>query len=275
MSSLVVEVMTSLSNVYRLTENQVNSGKVIQVKPVKSVQPTQPEHTQEDKVETLQRESEELFNQAKDELEQAKAEAERLIQEANNKIEKEYEALEQQSKETLEQSKAQGYQEGFQQGKEEAEQQYDVVLNEMQQLTGAIKDQYQQKLKDAEFDILQIALASAEKIIQQQLTDDSTKFLNIVKHSLEEVVDQPEVVLNINPEDYSQVHQYRQELEQLFPDKSILTIYPNKEITKFGCRIESPFGMIDSSLDSQLEQLKQHLTDLIKGEKPFGSEEDH
>ncbi|GEL75879.1 flagellar assembly protein FliH [Tenuibacillus multivorans] len=264
-----------MSNVYRLTENQVNSGKVIQVKPVKSVQPTQPEHTQEDKVETLQRESEELFNQAKDELEQAKAEAERLIQEANNKIEKEYEALEQQSKETLEQSKAQGYQEGFQQGKEEAEQQYDVVLNEMQQLTGAIKDQYQQKLKDAEFDILQIALASAEKIIQQQLTDDSTKFLNIVKHSLEEVVDQPEVVLNINPEDYSQVHQYRQELEQLFPDKSILTIYPNKEITKFGCRIESPFGMIDSSLDSQLEQLKQHLTDLIKGEKPFGSEEDH
>ncbi|WP_194840824.1 flagellar assembly protein FliH [Filobacillus milosensis] len=256
-----------MSNIYRLTDERSKSGKVIQVKPVHQKETTSHDN---DSTEIKQQQIEELRIKAKQELDRAKEEANQLLSEAKLNIEEKYKKLEEQSHQMMNEAKDNGYQEGysegFKKGELEAERIYEELIKNAQELVQQTKNDYHEKLKEAENDIIKLTISSVEKILLQKMTEDQSTYFNIIKDSLEEVIHQPEVTLNVHPGQYKFLQENIEELEELFPNKGVLTIFPNKDLSENSCLIESPFGMIDSSIDTQLHQLKIHLTDIIKGE---------
>ncbi len=59
----------------------------------------------------------------------------------------------------------------------------------------------------------------------------------------------------------------KQEIEQTIGNQASLSIFPNKELAKYSCIIETPFGQIDASIDTQLTELKTKLIDLLEEDK--------
>lgn len=52
----------------------------------------------------------------------------------------------------------------------------------------------------------------------------------------------------------------------LFPKELDFYIYPDEELSEMDCIIESANGRIDASIDSQLEEIKNKLIELLESE---------
>jgi flagellar assembly protein FliH len=68
-----------------------------------------------------------------------------------------------------------------------------------------------------------------------------------------------EITLLVNPTDYenlgSQVNRLAESLCQLAPS----AIVPDASITAGGCRVETKFGEVDQTIESQLRRIEQEL----------------
>lgn len=249
--------MISLSKIFRLSTNEIKN-KNIQLKPI-SIETEIIEEVEEVAVDPNV-----LIKQAEQKLADANEQAKQLIENAEKQIEEKKLELEKQSEQIFEMAKVQGKEEGYQIGLAEAEKKYEEKFDEINQLIELTKLDYRNKLRKAEKDILAIALKSTEKILKKKLEDEPSLFLNLIKQVLHEVIEQPEINIYVHPKMFAIVKEQQGDLENLLADKTELYIYPKSDLHEHGCQIESPFGIIDVSLDVQLDLLKKELLKLVK-----------
>lgn len=208
---------------------------------------------------TLKKEAEQLYKQAEAKLKQTEADIENMIVQARKQIESEKKQWEQERHQLIEQAKKQGFEAGFEEGESRAHQQYQQIIDETRSIIDLARQEYENKLSDSEMDILDIALKAAEKIIHLKLSDQPELFINIVKSAIEEVRQMPQVNVYVHPSQYDSVMEFKQELQTIVDGNGNLSIYPKHDITENSCLIESPFGKIDASIDTQLRELKSRL----------------
>lgn len=204
-------------------------------------------------------------------LHNAYQEAEKIINEAMeqkkeilSQIQKEKEAWNEEKQSLMEEAQKTGYQDGFQKGKEDGYKQYENVVKQAEQLIHHSKKDYQKKLEQSEETIIKIAMKAAEKILAKKLEDDDELFLAIVREVIHEVKEYPEVKIYVHPDKYAYLLDQKDELKELFTTNVELYIFPDHHLKQNGIYVESPFGKIDASVDTQLEQLKTKLLNLVR-----------
>lgn len=209
-------------------------------------------------------------------LRDAKQEAETLLMDAKQKaqaiaaeIQQDRERWENQEKAMfIEQAQKEGYQQGVEDGFQKG---YKEIAGEIafaKEVVESSKKDYRQHIESAETVILNLAMKVAEKIIGHQLEKDEESFLSIVKRAIKEARDYREVQLHIHPVQYQSILSHKEELIAIFPKDTELYIFPDDEIEENSCIIESENGRIDASVDSQLQEIKVKLTELLwKGSK--------
>ncbi|WP_407640171.1 flagellar assembly protein FliH [Bacillus massiliglaciei] len=206
--------------------------------------------------------------------EAARLEAEEILLKAHNEalrlkreIEEDRQRWENEEKPLL---REQAQKEGFQQGYEDGQQKGYQEMAESIQFAGSIiessKEDYQKHIEASEPVILELAVQVAGKIIASKLESEDETFLGIVKRAVKQVKEHTEVQLHIHPMHYPFVLDHKDELLAIFPRETELYIYPDEEMSETGCYIESDKGRIDASVDTQLEEIKQKLTELLEGE---------
>lgn len=239
--------------------------KVIRLQPVfvsSTGEEVSPELTQ------LQanQEAEKVLTNAKLQSEALLNEANEMIQQAHQQI-KELKAVWEIEKEQLkEEALAEGYQAGFNKGEMAASEQYSFILNDAKQTVELAKAEYLNQIDQAEETILRLGIKVAEKIIRAHLDETKDDFIQVVKHAIKEVKDYADINIIVHPTMYELVLSQKEELTSLFNGEKTLYIYPNEELTETGCLVESSFGRIDASIDSQLNELKVKLLELIEEE---------
>lgn len=109
-------------------------------------------------------------------------------------------------------------------------------------------------------EILTLSLHIAEKItgIQSDIHDET--ILNVVKKAIDAAIAKEQVVVRVNSMDYALLDCRRDEIEKLLDEKVSLSIINDQEVTKGGCIIETESGLIDASIESQLDKVKQLLS---------------
>jgi len=107
--------------------------------------------------------------------------------------------------------------------------------------------------------IVKLAVRSAEKVIKQQLSEHPESFLEIVKAAIHELKDHAVVSIFLHPDNYEHVLKQKDELRQLLDAETKLAIYIREDLEKNSCLIEHPYGQIDASVDTQLDQIRQAL----------------
>lgn len=247
--------MISLSN-----PSSTPPKKVIEIKPIEL--PSNPE----DEVK-----EEDNYQSIKDKITEAQKEYEELnlrLNERRQEVEKEIQQLKedwQQEKEQLIQAAQQtGYQQGFEQGKQDSLQQYSQMIDEAQKIIEQANKDARKKIEQSDEIILKIAMQAAEKILYQSLEEDADKFVGIVKAAMDYVKKHPTIAVYTSPKDYAYLLEHQEELKEILQGQSELSIYPDSDLDSYQVYIESPVGRLEASVDTQLEEIRNHLAQVME-----------
>lgn len=124
-------------------------------------------------------------------------------------------------------------------------------------------------LKNAERDIVALALIVAEKIIGQDLERDQNTLLQICGTAIENMRNAKQMTLRVNPQNSAFLRQNARSLMELIGRQVDIAIKDDSEVEDGGCIVQTEFGTIDARLPTQLSMLKEVLlTDNAKKEGP-------
>ncbi|WP_077621965.1 flagellar assembly protein FliH [Sediminibacillus massiliensis] len=204
----------------------------------------------------------EKLQEAEQLIEKAKHDAENLIKQADERITKQKQAWESERHQLSDQAKKEGYLEGIEIGKQEGLKEQGRLIEEAQRVLDEAKKDYLTTLDSSEEVILELAMKAAGKIIKTELNGEA--YLNIVKAAIQEVKEQKSITIYSSPEEYKLVLDQKDELQSITKGDAELSVYPDSQLKKGGCIIESPFGRIDASVDTQLIEIREKLFEISR-----------
>ncbi|WP_370222786.1 flagellar assembly protein FliH [Cytobacillus sp.] len=203
----------------------------------------------------------------------AREEAERIVNAARidsekktRQMEEQLEALEQKKQMVLEEARSEGFAAGADEGRQSSLREYSELIHMAREVVNSAKHDYQQHIESSERTILNLGLKVAGKILGEVLDQNSDQFLSIVKRALKEARDYTEIQLHVHPMHYDLILSHKEELIRVFPKETDLYIYPDEELSNTSCIIESANGRIEASVDSQLEEIKRKLFEMLESE---------
>jgi flagellar assembly protein FliH len=263
----VVEVTISLSSIYKY-QPHINT-KIIELKPIiqnnKQTEETD-EFEQMDQSEagpTIQ----EKHAAADRAIDEANEQAKRILDDAKSEVEQLRQELEEEKKQAFEEAQTSGYQAGYESGEQEGKQHYQEIIEQAQSVLVLAKKDYDATVQQSEQTISMLALEAASKILNKKLEDDPECFVDIVKGVMKEVREQKNITIYAHPNDYPLILSQKDELLSIFYTDAELSIFPDGDLTTGSCIVESTFGRIDASIESQLLELREKLYELSQEEK--------
>ena len=105
--------------------------------------------------------------------------------------------------------------------------------------------------------IAKLAVEIARKILSQKIQDKDYEIESIVKKALSNATVQNNIVVHLNPEDLAEYQKIQQNNNtEISPDIKFVS---DAKIGQAECLIETPKGIIESLIDSHLEQVSKAL----------------
>ena len=165
--------------------------------------------------------------------------------------------------------KAEAWREGFQLGYDEglrlaAEEQHDTGTRLSAMLQGIASDT-EALVRGLEVQVVELALAIAEKVIAREARIDREIVMNVVRSALSEVHDVAELRIRVNPDDVPLLETRWQEmLPRSVAERSELV--PDDLVERGGVLVESRIGYVDSQLKTRLNQVVTTFQAVLDGE---------
>lgn len=209
-------------------------------------------------------EAENLLASAKQDAEEIRKQALDEAELIRNQILNEKKKVEEETEYAKEQARKSGYDEGFQQGLKEGKQTYDISILEAQRIVDMAKKDYVETIERAEPIIVELAIAISEKIIGEALKENKECWGTLLEQVMMEVREQDVIKIYVHPIWYERTLQQKEEIENLLSHGQELYIYPDSKLQETACIVETPFGQIDASIDSQLSEMKVQLLEKLK-----------
>lgn len=207
-----------------------------------------------------------ILGQAKQEAEailsKALAEAEQIRENVRN----EQSTWEQEKEKVIANAKEIGFNSGLLDGQNRGYEEYRELIQSARETVMASSVDYHNHIQASEKVILDIGLKVAGKILGKKIPGNEEDFLTFVKRALKNARDYKDIRLHIHPVHYQSLLTQKDELLAVFPKEIDFYIFPDDELTENSCIIESENGRIDACVDSQLEEIKQKLFELMEGE---------
>ncbi|CEI84300.1 flagellar assembly protein H [Oceanobacillus oncorhynchi] len=235
--------------------------KQISIKPIESIV-TRANAPQDDAKEVHQQLTEAISCQ-KQELASIEEKQKKRVEEADNQIEEARKKWETEKQELIELARKQGFHKGYEDGKQEAYTQFEYKLQEANHIVDIAKEDYHQTLEKQSESIVEIAMATANKVLHNELKEQPDYIRTLIKDALDEVKSQPIISIVIHPDYYEEVHSYQEELQRIIGDETKLSIHADMNIQPTDCIIQYPHGQIETSVNTQLEKIREALMDYV------------
>lgn len=152
----------------------------------------------------------------------------------------------------------QAFQDGVREGRRQAEENLVACCSSLSDAVAALHEVREKVLRESEDDLLNLAMAVARKIIQQEIASDLSILARIVSRALDSAAGRGDVVIRLNPEDHRLLTDSPQ---RLLPegDGRRMTLKPDETVPSGGCVVDTPMGEIDARIDAQLDEVYRHI----------------
>ncbi|GLF85709.1 flagellar assembly protein FliH [Bacillus safensis] len=202
-------------------------------------------------------------------LSDAEDQASRILEQANSELEKTMAEInqrrtdfEEERMQLIEEAKQAGYQEGFQKGEADANMQYQAILDQANDIVSLARQDYEEKIESSAEQIVELAFELAKRV-WNAAEDTKDPFLALVKQVISEVKEYDDISIYVDPEHYEHVMEYKDELIRILQKDTHLAIYSDEKAPKGTCYVETSFGKVEASVDTQMNQLKEKLLEVI------------
>ncbi|MDX8046936.1 flagellar assembly protein FliH [Gracilibacillus sp. S3-1-1] len=204
------------------------------------------------------------LEEAKKQYQETLNQIEHAKQAAQDEVTQLREAWEEEKIQYIERAQQEGYQQGFEQGKEDSLREFRQIISEATDVLNTAREEYHKIIAESDETVLHVALSVAEKVIKQSIAEDNDKFIGIAQSLIEQVKEHPTIKLFVASKYYSLLMEHKDELAAIIHNQAEFTIYPTPELQEEQIMIESPYGRIDASVDSQLEEIRNKLFHLVE-----------
>ncbi|MCO7174689.1 flagellar assembly protein FliH [Sporolactobacillus kofuensis] len=249
-----------MSNLIKRAQTE-GEAKIVQISAI--IDPQLDALTDEMDQESIEKTLTEKINQAKHEAARIIREAEEEQARMQHQIETENERAKQKREEAHQKSVKEGYEAGFLQGTKEAKEKYAKQIQQGNLFVDQAQTYFNEYIKKAEPEILSLSMAVAEKIIATSVALDEDKWFSLVEKAVREVRDQETIKITVAPIHFESINQHIDELKKLVQDAKIF-IYADSDFSNDQCTIETSFGKIDAGVRSQLQVIKEKLSELME-----------
>lgn len=122
----------------------------------------------------------------------------------------------------------------------------------------AAREQAQRILQEARADLTRLAVAIAEKLLDEELALHPERVTRIVERCLAEAGAARRLVLRINPADRPTLDRELPRLRGLV-EAEALQLEPDPTVRAGGCLLETELGQVDGRLETQLQAILEAL----------------
>lgn len=196
-------------------------------------------------------------------MNEAKKQREILLQNAVKQNEELYEEAKQKGYE-------EGYHNGFQQGQTEGytsgKLEAQNIICEAEAIRQQALEEKKQILEEAQPEMVELGFLIAQKILRETIKVNPTYILELLKTGISAVSATRDIKILVSEEDFQIVLQNKDILLKISDEIQHIEVSKNLSLTAGQCMIETAFGSIDCSLDTQIEGIKKELNRLVQGE---------
>ncbi|SES75062.1 flagellar assembly protein FliH [Oceanobacillus limi] len=248
-----------------MSNSHYQSKKLIEIKPIKIEKEIN--ENQETVLLDSIHEKENKLTELRNEVEKLTKQKEATLLETKQQIENEKKNWEDEKQQLVEVAKEEGYQIGFNQGKEEGYNECSNLLEQANSILQSARNDYHATIEKSDDSIIELAIHVAEKIMKQQINDHPESFVPIVKEAIHSLKDKSLITIYLHPSNHEYVLQQKKELQHIVEKQAELSILVDESAKEGTCIIEHPFGKVDASIDTQLTQLRDVLFEVIMENK--------
>ncbi len=174
---------------------------------------------------------------------------------------------EEKADEIKKEAEKEGYKMGVEEGKREGLSEVSSRLEEaLETLNSAIKER-KKIIKDAESEILRLALKVAEQIIRSEVSLHRDVCLNIVSEAISRVSDREQIIVKVNRDDLDTIKKYKDRIASLVDGVKSLSILEDSSVEPGGCVIESNLGFVDARIGTKLKAIEEAFKKMQKTEE--------
>ncbi len=205
-------------------------------------------------------------------LRQAKIEAEIVKQEAKAAADKVMDVAKNRAEQIHEEARQQGYDQGVEEGRkagaEQIRQEQHQILVDANAAAERTISEARESCKDyvigAENTIAEMVMRIANKVLPQHFIDVPQLILPLVREALQKVKDQPHVEVRVAPDAYELVMMAQSEFQAQLEGSATLSVKSDESLKTGDCLLESPNGVVDAGLATQLQLVEQAVRNVMK-----------
>ncbi len=112
--------------------------------------------------------------------------------------------------------------------------------------------------QNVEPQLVKLAFTIAEKIIGQQIQENDTAIIGIIRQALDSAIGN-KIVVRVNPSDFEKVKAHQPTLVGHVEATKTISFKEDEMVKQGGCVVESEIGTIDAQLETQLMAIKKAL----------------
>ena len=237
-------------------------------------------HKEKEESTQLKKQAEEIKQQAEDLKVQSEKQAQETLDKATAEAEKIVEDTKQEAKELLEKVQKEGYDAGYNDGKEKGiKDGKEKIEDELAKIVKQTNEKAQKTLRDAkeltadyfiraEDDIVKIVIMAIEKILPQHFLDAPQVILPVVREAINHVRDQKEIVIHVEPFSYDLILMARSEFKSMLTDGTAnIEVVSDDALQPGDCVIETPNGGVDARLSTQLGMIKKAVKSVLNNQE--------
>jgi flagellar assembly protein FliH len=148
------------------------------------------------------------------------------------------------------------YKKGFSAGAEFQKKEALPALSAVATMTKMIPQIKKEAVEKTEEQIVRLAIAIAEKIINQEVATRKEIILGVLKGALKNIAETDGMKIRINPQDFRYMMEVKKDFIQSFDGMRNVVFEEDSSIKRGGAIVETMFGEVDARLESQLKEIK-------------------
>jgi len=146
-----------------------------------------------------------------------------------------------------------GYAQGERAGLDAAATRADAMLRRLGQTIEELGELRNEMIHRTERQAVQLVLAIAERIVQREISLDRTLLLGMARVALDRLGEYGSATIRLNPDDYQAI------AAKPSIDGAAIDVLADSSVPRGGCHVQSDFGFMDVSPESQFRELARAL----------------
>jgi flagellar assembly protein FliH len=156
----------------------------------------------------------------------------------------------------LQQSADANYKKGFKEGVDFQKKEVLPALDAIATMTKTIPLIRKDILEKTEEQIVKLAIAIAEKILNQEVATKKDVVLSVLKNALKNISETDCMKIRLNPHDFRYMMEVKKDFLQSIEGIRNVIFEEDSAIKRGGAIVETMFGEVDARLENQLKEIK-------------------